>query len=60
MTRPVLRPFQQVHPAPGRRRHQPIIALLVIQGAQIYLLPALIGRLLISIVGLTPCGWPSG
>jgi YggT family protein len=50
VTRPVLRPFQRFIPPLGGVDITPIIALLVIQGAQIYLLP-LIFRPLIAIAG---------
>jgi YggT family protein len=50
VTRPVLRPFQRFIPPLGGVDITPIIALLVIQGAQIYLLP-LIFRPLIAITG---------
>jgi YggT family protein len=50
VTRPILRPFQRFIPPLGGVDITPIIALLVIQGAQIYLLP-LIFRPLIAITG---------
>ena len=41
VTRPLLRPVQKVIPALGGVDISPIIVLLVIQGARIYLLPLL-------------------
>ncbi len=45
VTRPVLAPFQRFIPPLGGVDITPIIALLVIQGVRIYLLPALFGAL---------------
>lgn len=50
VTRPVLAPFQRFIPPLGGVDITPIIALLVIQGAQIYLLPLLF-RPLIAMMG---------
>ena len=50
VTRPILRPIQRVIPSLGGIDISPIIALLVIQGAQIYLLPMLF-RPLVALVG---------
>lgn len=50
VTRPILRPFQRFIPPLGGVDITPIIALLVIQGAQIYLLPLLF-RPLIAMMG---------
>ena len=50
VTRPVLRPFQRFIPPLGGVDITPIIALLVIQGAQMYLLP-LIFQPLIAVAG---------
>ena len=50
VTRPVLRPFQRFIPPLGGVDITPIIALLVIQGIQIYLVP-MIFRPLIAIAG---------
>ncbi len=50
VTRPILRPFQRFIPPLGGVDITPIIALLVIQGAQYYLVP-LIFRPLIAIAG---------
>jgi YggT family protein len=50
VTRPILRPIQRLIPALGGIDISPIIALLVIQGAQIYLLPMLF-RPLVALVG---------
>lgn len=41
VTRPVLRPFQKIIPPLGGVDISPIIAILVIQGVRIYLLPML-------------------
>ena len=43
VTRPVLRPFQRVIPALGGIDISPIVAIIVIQAAQRYLLPWLHG-----------------
>jgi len=45
VTRPVLAPIQRVVPTLGGVDISPIIAILVIQGIRIYLLPALFGAL---------------
>ncbi len=50
VTRPILRPFQRFIPPLGGVDITPIIALLVIQGAQMYLLPILF-RPLIAVAG---------
>ena len=50
VTRPVLRPFQRFIPPLGGVDITPIIALLVIQGAQMYLLP-LIFQPLVAVAG---------
>lgn len=50
VTRPILRPFQRFIPPLGGVDITPIIALLVIQGAQMYLLP-LIFQPLIAVAG---------
>jgi YggT family protein len=50
VTRPILRPIQRLVPPLGGVDITPIIALLVIQGTQIYLLPILF-RPLIAIAG---------
>ncbi|MET0295308.1 MAG: YggT family protein [Caulobacter sp.] len=46
VTRPVLRPFQKIIPTMGGVDISPIFAMLVIQGVNGYLLPALHGFLL--------------
>lgn len=43
VTRPVLRPFQRFIPPLGGVDITPILALLVIQGIRIYLLPMIFG-----------------
>lgn len=43
VTRPVLRPFQRFIPPLGGVDITPILALLVIQGVRIYLLPMIFG-----------------
>lgn len=45
VTRPVLRPFQRFIPPLGGVDVTPIIALLVIQGIRIYILPMIFGPL---------------
>jgi YggT family protein len=50
VTRPILRPFQRMIPPLGGVDISPIIVLLIIQGAQYYLLPLLF-RPLIAIAG---------
>ena len=50
VTRPLLRPVQRVIPALGGVDISPIIVLLVIQGARMYLLP-LIFRPIIGAIG---------
>ena len=50
VTRPLLRPVQRVVPALGGVDISPIIVLLVIQGARMYLLP-LIFRPIIAAIG---------
>jgi YggT family protein len=50
VTRPLLRPVQKVIPALGGVDISPIIVLLVIQGARVYLLP-LIFRPIIAAIG---------
>lgn len=45
VTRPVLAPFQRFIPPLGGVDISPIIAILVIQGIRIYLLPAVFGAL---------------
>ena len=50
VTRPVLRPFQKIIPPLGGVDISPIIAILVLQGARIYLLP-MIFRPLQAIAG---------
>lgn len=50
VTRPILRPVQRFIPALGGVDISPIIVLLIIQGAQIYLLP-LIFRPVIALLG---------
>ena len=45
VTRPILAPFQRFIPTLGGVDISPIIAILVIQGIRIYLLPALFGAL---------------
>jgi YggT family protein len=51
VTRPVLRPFQRLIPSLGGVDISPIVAILVIVGVQLYLLPALAG-FLIGAVGV--------
>jgi YggT family protein len=41
VTRPVLRPFQRIIPPLGGVDISPIIAILIIQGVRIYILPSL-------------------
>ena len=50
VTRPILRPVQRFIPALGGVDISPIIVLLIIQGAQIYLLP-IIFRPVIALLG---------
>jgi len=50
VTRPVLAPFQKIIPTLGGVDISPIIAILVIQGARIYLLP-IIFRPIIAALG---------
>lgn len=50
VTRPILRPVQKVIPAMGGVDISPIIVLLLIQGARLYLLP-LIFRPIIAAIG---------
>ena len=50
VTRPILRPIQRFIPPLGGVDITPIIALLIIQGAQRYLLPILFGPI-IAITG---------
>jgi YggT family protein len=50
VTRPLLRPVQRVIPPLGGVDISPIIVLLIIQGARIYLLP-LIFRPIIAAIG---------
>lgn len=50
VTRPILRPVQRFIPALGGVDISPIIVLLIIQGAQIYLLP-IIFRPVIAMLG---------
>lgn len=45
VTRPILAPFQRFIPSLGGVDISPIIAILVIQGIRIYLLPALFNAL---------------
>ncbi|WP_374574881.1 YggT family protein [Phenylobacterium sp.] len=45
VTRPVLRPFQKIIPSLGGVDISPILAILVIQGARIYLLPMIFSPL---------------
>jgi YggT family protein len=45
VTRPVLLPFQKIIPTLGGVDVSPIVAILVIEGAQRYLLPMLFGPL---------------
>ncbi len=49
VTRPLLRPVQKVIPPLGGVDISPIIVLLVIQGARIYLLPLLFAPLIRAI-----------
>jgi YggT family protein len=49
VTRPVLAPFRRFIPPIGGLDITPIIALLVIQGVQIYLLPWLFGPIIAAI-----------
>ena len=51
VTRPVLRPFQRLIPTLGGVDVSPIVAILVIAGIQIYLLPALANFLIRAIAG---------
>ena len=46
VTRPVLRPFQRIIPPMGGMDLSPIVVILVLSGAQRYLLPAAEGFLL--------------
>lgn len=50
VTQPVLRPFQRIIPPLGGVDISPIIAILVIQGFRIYLLP-MIFRPIIALIG---------
>jgi len=50
VTRPVLAPIQRFIPTLGGVDISPIIAILVIQGIRIYLLPALFGALAQAII----------
>ena len=50
VTRPILRPFQRLIPPLGGVDVTPILALLVLQGIRIYLLPWIFG-LLTPILG---------
>jgi YggT family protein len=50
LTRPVLRPFQRVIPPLGGVDLSPLVAILVIQGINRFILPALHGYLL-QLVG---------
>lgn len=45
VTRPVLAPFQKIVPSLGGVDISPILAILVIQGIRIYILPAIFGAL---------------
>lgn len=49
VTRPLLRPVQKVIPALGGVDISPIIVLLVIQGARIYLLPLIFAPIIRAI-----------
>lgn len=46
ITRPILRPVQKIIPPIGGVDISPIIVLLVIQGARLYLLPLIFGPLI--------------
>ena len=46
VTRPVLRPFQRIIPPLGGVDISPIIALLIIQGFRMYLLPMIMAPLI--------------
>jgi YggT family protein len=50
VTRPVLRPFQRFIPPLGGVDISPVIAILILQGIKIYLLPMLF-RPLIAVIG---------
>ena len=49
VTRPLLRPVQKVIPSLGGVDISPIIVLLVIQGARMYLLPLIFGPIIRAI-----------
>jgi YggT family protein len=51
VTRPVLRPFQRVVPVLGGVDISPVVAILVILGIELYLLPALHKALASLLVG---------
>ena len=46
ITRPILRPVQQIIPPIGGVDISPIIVLLIIQGARLYLLPLIFGPII--------------
>ncbi len=49
VTRPILRPVQKIIPAIGGVDISPIIVLLVIQGARLYLLPLIFAPIIAAI-----------
>jgi YggT family protein len=49
VTRPILRPVQKIIPAIGGVDISPIIVLLVIQGARLYLLPLIFSPIIRAI-----------
>ena len=51
VTRPVLRPFQRIVPVLGGVDISPVIAILVIYGIEVFLLPALKGAIVSLLVG---------
>ena len=51
VARPILRPIQRVIPPLGGMDLSPLVLLLVIQGTQVYLLPALHDWLVRLVVG---------
>src|SRR3954471_15128037 len=50
VTRPVLAPFQRIIPALGGVEISPVVAIIVLQAAKIYLLPLLF-RPLVALAG---------
>jgi YggT family protein len=49
VTRPVLAPFQRIIPPLGGVDISPIVAILIIQGFRIYLLPMIFGPIIAAI-----------